>query len=427
MIDYAKIELQAGKGGDGAVAFRREKYEPTGGPAGGDGGDGASIYIKATNSLSTLEEYRYKNKYKATNGEDGMGKKRFGKKGEDLYLYVPVGTIVRESTSGKIIKDLKKNGEEFLIAKGGKGGKGNVHYKSSTRQAPRFAQKGKEGQKITISLELKILADVGLVGLPNVGKSTLISVISKAKPKIANYHFTTLDPNLGVVKIDKERSFIVADIPGLIEGANEGLGLGHDFLKHVQRCKILVHLVDISGFEGRNPIEDFELINKELKLFDENLYNKYQIVALNKSDLDFKENYKKFEEKYSDKYKIFRISAATTNGIKDLIDEVSRVLYNFEDEQYNLDEKVDEAYLEEFYDKSIASDELNFEIEDGIYVCNGYRIDKLLEKVNLDDYDSRMYFEKNLREMGVFEKFVEMGIQEGDSVAIGDIVFDYYE
>lgn len=427
MIDYAKIELQAGKGGDGAVAFRREKYEPTGGPAGGDGGDGASIYIKATNSLSTLEEYRYKTKYKATNGEDGMGKKRFGKKGEDLYLYVPVGTIVRENTSGKIIKDLKKNGEEFLIAKGGKGGKGNVHYKSSTRQAPRFAQKGKEGQKITISLELKILADVGLVGLPNVGKSTLISVISKAKPKIANYHFTTLDPNLGVVKIDKERSFIVADIPGLIEGANEGLGLGHDFLKHVQRCKILVHLVDISGFEGRDPIEDFELINKELKLFDENLYNKYQIVALNKSDLDFKENYKKFEEKYSDKYKIFRISAATTNGIKDLIDEVSRVLYNFEDEQYDLDEKVDEAYLEEFYDKSIASDELNFEIEDGIYVCNGYRIDKLLEKVNLDDYDSRMYFEKNLREMGVFEKFVEMGIQEGDSVAIGDIVFDYYE
>lgn len=427
MIDYAKIELQAGKGGDGAVAFRREKYEPTGGPAGGDGGDGASIYIKATNSLSTLEEYRYKTKYKATNGEDGMGKKRFGKKGEDLYLYVPVGTIVRESTSGKIIKDLKKNGEEFLIAKGGKGGKGNVHYKSSTRQAPRFAQKGKEGQKITISLELKILADVGLVGLPNVGKSTLISVISKAKPKIANYHFTTLDPNLGVVKIDKERSFIVADIPGLIEGANEGLGLGHDFLKHVQRCKILVHLVDISGFEGRDPIEDFELINKELKLFDENLYNKYQIVALNKSDLDFNENYKKFEEKYSDKYKFFRISAATTNGIKDLIDEVSRVLYNFEDEQYNLDEKVDEAYLEEFYDKSIASDELNFEIEDGIYVCNGYRIDKLLEKVNLDDYDSRMYFEKNLREMGVFEKFVEMGIQEGDSVAIGDIVFDYYE
>ena len=427
MIDNAKIELQAGKGGDGAVAFRREKYEPTGGPAGGDGGDGASIYIKSTNSLSTLEEFRYKTKYKATNGEDGMGKKRFGKKGEDLYLFVPVGTIVREVTSGKIIKDFKKNGEEFLIAKGGRGGKGNVHYKSSTRQAPRFAQKGKEGQKITVNLELKILADVGLVGLPNVGKSTLISVISKAKPKIANYHFTTLDPNLGVVKIDKERSFIVADIPGLIEGANEGLGLGHDFLKHVQRCKILVHLVDISGFEGRDPIEDFELINNELKLFDENLANKYQIIALNKSDLDLNENYKKFEEKFSEKYKIFRISAATTNGIKELIDEVSNVLYSFDDEQYNLDEEVDEDYLDEFYDMSVASDELNFEIEEGIYVCSGYRIDKLLEKVNLDDYDSRMYFERNLREMGVFDKFREMGIQEGDLVAIGDIVFDYYE
>lgn len=427
MIDNAKIELQAGKGGDGAVAFRREKYEPTGGPAGGDGGDGASIYIKSTNSLSTLEEFRYKTKYKATNGEDGMGKKRFGKKGEDLYLFVPVGTIVREVTSGKIIKDFKKNGEEFLIAKGGRGGKGNVHYKSSTRQAPRFAQKGKEGQKITVNLELKILADVGLVGLPNVGKSTLISVISKAKPKIANYHFTTLDPNLGVVKIDKERSFIVADIPGLIEGANEGLGLGHDFLKHVQRCKILVHLVDISGFEGRDPIEDFELINNELKLFDENLANKYQIIALNKSDLDLNENYKKFEEKFSEKYKIFRISAATTNGIKELIDEVSNVLYSFDDEQYNLDEEVDEDYLDEFYDMSVASDELNFEIEEGIYVCSGYRIDKLLEKVNLDDYDSRMYFERNLREMGVFDKFREMGVQEGDLVAIGDIVFDYYE
>lgn len=427
MIDNAKIELQAGKGGDGAVAFRREKYEPTGGPAGGDGGDGASIYIKSTNSLSTLEEFRYKTKYKATNGEDGMGKKRFGKKGEDLYLFVPVGTIVREVTSGKIIKDFKKNGEEFLIAKGGRGGKGNVHYKSSTRQAPRFAQKGKEGQKITVNLELKILADVGLVGLPNVGKSTLISVISKAKPKIGNYHFTTLDPNLGVVKIDKERSFIVADIPGLIEGANEGLGLGHDFLKHVQRCKILVHLVDISGFEGRDPIEDFELINNELKLFDENLANKYQIIALNKSDLDLNENYKKFEEKFSEKYKIFRISAATTNGIKELIDEVSNVLYSFDDEQYNLDEEVDEDYLDEFYDMSVASDELNFEIEEGIYVCSGYRIDKLLEKVNLDDYDSRMYFERNLREMGVFDKFREMGIQEGDLVAIGDIVFDYYE
>lgn len=427
MIDYAKIELQAGKGGDGAVAFRREKYEPTGGPAGGDGGDGASIYIKASNSLSTLEEYRYKRKYKAENGEDGMGKKRFGKKGEDLFLLVPVGTIIREVSSNTIIKDFKKDGEEFLIAKGGRGGKGNVHYKTSTRQAPRFAQKGREGQSITVSLELKILADVGLVGLPNVGKSTLISVITKAKPKIANYHFTTLDPNLGVVKVDKERSFIVADIPGLIKGANEGQGLGHDFLKHIQRCKILVHLVDISGFEGRDPIEDFKLINNELKLYDSSLSQKIQIVALNKSDLDFNNNYKKFEDEYKDKYKIFKISAATTQGIKELIDEVTNVLSNIDEEKYTLDEEINENYLENYYNKVRVNEELEFYIEDGIYVCNGYRIDKLLEKVNLDDYDSRMYFEKNLRDMGVFDKFLEMGIQEGDAVAIGDIVFDYYE
>lgn len=427
MIDYAKITLQAGKGGDGAVAFRREKFEPAGGPAGGDGGNGGSIYIKATNSLSTLEEYRYKTKYKAENGQNGMGKKKFGKKGEDLYLNVPVGTIIREANSNTIIKDFKKDGDVFLIAKGGRGGKGNINYKTSTRQAPRFAQKGKEGQSISVSLELKVLADVGLVGLPNVGKSTLISVISKAKPKIANYHFTTLDPNLGVVKLNKERSFIVADIPGLIEGANEGQGLGHDFLKHVQRCKILVHVVDISAFEGREPIKDFELINKELELYDKNLKNKYQIVALNKSDLDSSENYKKFEEKYSDRFKIFRISAATTKGIKDLLNEISTILSNIDEDKYTLDEKVDEDFLENYYNKDKEDDNISFEIKDGIYVCNGYRIDKLLEKVNLEDYDSRMYFERNLRDMGVFEKFKEMGIKEGDPVAIGDIVFDYYE
>ncbi|MDY3005468.1 GTPase ObgE [Anaerococcus porci] len=427
MIDYAKIELHAGNGGDGAVAFRREKYEPTGGPAGGDGGDGANIYIKATNSLSTLEEYRYKSKYRAENGENGMGKKRFGKKGEDLVLYVPVGTIIREVSSNTIIRDLKKNGEQFLIAKGGRGGKGNVHYKTSTRQAPRFAQKGRKGQSIEVSLELKILADVGLVGLPNVGKSTLISVITKAKPKIANYHFTTLDPNLGVVKVDKERSFIVADIPGLIEGANEGQGLGHDFLKHIQRCKILIHLVDISGLEGRNPIEDFKLINKELKLYDEKLSDKYQIVALNKSDLDYNENYKKFENEFKDKYKIFKISAATTQGIKELIDEVTKVLSKIDEEKYTLDEEINESYLQNYYNKNMENGNLEFYKEEGIYVCTGYRIDKLLERVNLDDYDSRMYFEKKLRDMGVFDKFLEMGIEEGDSVAIGDIVFDYYE
>lgn len=426
MIDYAKIQLIAGKGGNGAVAFRREKFEPTGGPAGGDGGSGGSIYLEATRELSTLEEFRYKTKYKAQDGEDGMGKKKFGKDGEDLILKVPLGTIVREAESGIIVKDLNTEGEKFLIAKGGKGGKGNVHFKNSIRQAPRFAQNGFEGQKIDIKLELKILADVGLIGLPNVGKSTLISVITKAKPKIANYHFTTLDPNLGVVKVDHERSFIVADIPGLIEGASQGLGLGHDFLKHIERCRLLVHLVDISGIEGRDPIEDFELINKELELYNEKLSQKPQIVALNKTDLDFNDNAKKFIEKYKDKYEIFKISAATTSGIKELIDRITTILSNSEIKQFELEEEINEAYLEEYYKKKEVFD-LNFAIEDGIYRAYGKRIDSLLEKVNMEDYDSRIFFESTLKEMGIFDKFKEMGINEGDTVAIGDLVFEYYE
>lgn len=426
MIDLAKIELKAGKGGDGAVAFRREKFEPTGGPAGGDGGDGGNIYIVATRELTTLEEFRYKTKYVADNGQNGMNKKRYGKKGEDLYLKVPVGTIVREVTSGKIIKDLNTDGQKLLIAKGGQGGKGNIHYKTSTRQAPRFAQPGREGQTISISLELKILADVGLVGLPNVGKSTLISVISQARPKIANYHFTTLNPNLGVVKIDRGKSFVVADIPGLIEGASEGLGLGHDFLKHIERCRVLIHLVDISGIEGRDPIEDFKMINEELALYNETLKDKVQIVALNKSDLDSNNNADKFIETFKEEYKIFKISAATTSGIKEMINYVSTVLANTEDKKFEIDEKIDENFLEEFYSKKEEFD-LNYTIEEGIYVAYGKRVDKLLEKVNLEDYDSRLYFETTLRNMGVFDKFKEMGAGEGDTVAIGDLVFEYYE
>ncbi|MDD7306343.1 MAG: GTPase ObgE [Peptoniphilaceae bacterium] len=426
MIDLAKIDLIAGNGGDGAVAFRREKFEPTGGPAGGDGGNGGDIYIKATKDLSTLEEFKYKTKYKAENGQNGMNKKRYGKKGQDLYLKVPVGTIIKEASSEKAIVDLNKDGMKILIAKGGKGGKGNVHFSTSTRQAPRFAQKGKEGQTISIIMELKILADVGLVGLPNVGKSTLISVISQARPKIANYHFTTLDPNLGVVKIDQGKSFVVADIPGLIEGASQGIGLGHDFLKHIERCRILIHLVDISAIEGRDPLEDFELINDELALYNKALKEKTQIVALNKVDLDFNDNASKFIEKYKDKYQIFRISAATTSGIKDLIDYVATTLSKLEEVQYESKEVIDENFLEEYYSKKEEFD-LNYTYEDGIYVAYGKRIDKLIEKVNLEDYDSRLFFETTLRNMGVFDKFKEMGIEEGDTVAIGDLVFDYYE
>lgn len=426
MIDYAKISLKAGDGGNGAVAWRREKYEPTGGPAGGDGGHGGSIIIKATRNLSTLEEFRYKKEFKAENGEQGGKNKKFGKKGEDLYIPVPVGTLIREAETNTIIKDMTKDGEEFLIAKGGRGGRGNVHFKNSIRQAPRFAESGKKGQEINLIFELKVLADVGLVGLPNVGKSTLLSVISKAKPKIANYHFTTIDPNLGVVKVDRERSFIVADIAGLIEGANLGSGLGHDFLKHIERCRVLIHVVDVSGLEGRDPIEDFKLINKELELYNENLSKKPMIVALNKSELDYNDNASKFIETFGKDYKIFKISAATTNGIKELIDYTTEELENSNEKEFALYEEVDENFLNEFYNKEVDFD-LNIKKENGIYLVYGKRVDNLLKRVNIDDYDSMIYFESTLREMGVFEKLKEIGIEDGDSVAVGDIVFEYYE
>lgn len=426
MIDLAKVSLKAGDGGNGAVAWRREKYEPTGGPAGGDGGDGGSIIIKATRNLSTLDEFRYKKKFHAENGEQGGKNKKFGKKGENLIIPVPVGTIIREEESNVIIKDLNKDGEEFLIAKGGRGGRGNVHFKNSIRQAPRFAESGRKGQEINVIFELKVLADVGLVGLPNVGKSTLLSVISKAKPKIANYHFTTIDPNLGVVQVDSERSFIVADIAGLIEGANEGQGLGHDFLKHVERCRILIHVVDIAGLEGRNPIDDFRLINKELELYNKNLSSKPMIVALNKAELDYNDNSEVFIKEFGKTYKIFKISAATTQGIKEMIDYVTFELDKRKDEEFALMEEVDESFLDEFYNKEIEYD-LNFTKEDDIYIVYGKRIDNLIKKIDIDDYDSRMYFESTLREMEVFDKLKEMGIKDGDSVAVGDIVFEYYE
>ncbi len=426
MIDYAKISLKAGDGGNGAVAWRREKYEPTGGPAGGDGGNGGSIIIKATRNLSTLEEFRYKKEFKAENGEQGGKNKKFGKKGEDLYIPVPVGTLIREAETNTIIKDMTKDGEEFLIAKGGRGGRGNVHFKNSIRQAPRFAESGKKGQEIDLIFELKVLADVGLVGLPNVGKSTLLSVISKAKPKIANYHFTTIDPNLGVVKVDRERSFIVADIAGLIEGANLGSGLGHDFLKHIERCRVLIHVVDVSGLEGRDPIEDFKLINKELEIYNENLPKKPMIVALNKSELDYNDNASKFIETFGKDYRIFKISAATTIGIKELIDYTTEELENSNEIEFALYEEVDENFLDEFYNKEVDFD-LNIKKENEIYLVYGKRVDNLLKRVNIDDYDSMIYFESTLREMGVFEKLKEIGIEDGDSVAVGDIVFEYYE
>lgn len=419
-IDVAKIELKAGKGGDGSVAFRREKYEPSGGPAGGDGGDGGSIIIVGDKDIKTLMDYSYKSIYKAESGGDGRNKKQFGKKGEDLILKVPVGTLVKDYDTDTVIYDVKHDKEEFVICKGGKGGKGNVHFKSSIRQAPRFAEPGAKGEEKTIKLELKLLADVGLIGLPNVGKSTLLSIMSNARPKIANYHFTTLEPNLGVCKVG-EKSFVLADIPGLIEGASEGLGLGHDFLKHIERTKILVHVLDISGSEGRNPIEDFELINSELASYNIKLNDKKMLVVLNKTDLGAEDNIKEFREKYSDKVdEIVEISAATTENVDKLMYLIADTLDSIEDDYSTLDEQY--VYFEE-------EKEPDFKVrkENENYIVEGPLIENLIYRTNFEVYESVNHLQKVLEDKGIIEQLKDLGIQDGDNVVIGDVEFDFYE
>ena len=419
-IDVAKIELKAGKGGDGSVAFRREKYEPSGGPAGGDGGDGGSIIIVGDKDIKTLMDYSYRSIYKAENGGDGRNKKQFGKKGEDLILKVPVGTLVKDYDTDTVIYDVKHDKEEFVICKGGKGGKGNVHFKSSIRQAPRFAEPGEKGEEKTIKLELKLLADVGLIGLPNVGKPTLLSIMSNARPKIANYHFTTLEPNLGVCKVG-EKSFVLADIPGLIEGASEGLGLGHDFLKHIERTKILVHVLDISGSEGRNPIEDFELINSELSSYNIKLNDKKMLVVLNKTDLGAEENIKEFREKYSDKVdEIVEISAATTENVDKLMYLIADTLDSIEDDYSTLDEQY--VYFEE-------EKEPDFKVrrENENYIVEGPLIENLIYRTNFEVYESVNHLQKVLEDKGVIQQLKDLGIQDGDNVVIGDVEFDFYE
>lgn len=419
-IDVAKIELKAGKGGDGSVAFRREKYEPSGGPAGGDGGDGGSIIIVGDKDIKTLMDYSYRSIYKAENGGDGRNKKQFGKKGEDLILKVPVGTLIKDYDTDTVIYDVKHDKEEFVICKGGKGGKGNVHFKSSIRQAPRFAEPGEKGEEKTIKLELKLLADVGLIGLPNVGKSTLLSIMSNARPKIANYHFTTLEPNLGVCKVG-EKSFVLADIPGLIEGASEGLGLGHDFLKHIERTKILVHVLDISGSEGRNPIEDFELINSELSSYNIKLNDKKMLVVLNKTDLGAEDNIKEFREKYSDKVdEIVEISAATTENVDKLMYLIADTLDSIEDDYSTLDEQY--VYFEE-------EKEPDFKVrrENENYIVEGPLIENLIYRTNFEVYESVNHLQKVLEDKGVIQQLKDLGIQDGDNVVIGDVEFDFYE
>lgn len=423
-IDKARIFVKAGNGGNGAVSFRREKYVPAGGPDGGDGGRGANIIMVADTGLRTLMDFKYKKKYSAQNGEDGSKKKRAGKNGEDLILSVPEGTVIRDEKTGLIIADLKKAGDQAVVARGGYGGKGNQHFANAVRQAPAFAKSGTDGQERWITLELKMIADVGLLGFPNVGKSTFLSVVTSAKPKIANYHFTTLTPNLGVVQTRHGESFVIADIPGIIEGAADGVGLGHDFLRHVERTKVLVHIVDISGVEGRDPIDDFEKINEELRLYNERLSTRPQLVVANKSDLLFDESiYENFKKTMEEKgYEVFKMSAVTGDGVDQVIDRVSQLL--------NEVEEVELVSQEEMYRPELDVDDeagLKIEVdEDGIYVVTGKELRSIMYSVNFDDMESLQFFQAQMEAKGVFDMLREAGIEDGDTVKIYELEFEFY-
>ena len=424
-VDKAKLYIKAGDGGNGAVAFRREVYVPAGGPAGGDGGKGGNVIIVADSNLRTLMDYRYKTKYVAEPGDDGKGSNMFGKNGEDLYLSVPVGTIIKDEESGLVMADLKENGDKFVVAKGGYGGRGNTHFKTSVRQAPSFAKAGKDGEEKNIVLELRLIADVGLIGFPNVGKSTFLSIISKAKPKIANYHFTTLTPNLGVTKMKNGDSFVVADIPGIIEGANEGIGLGHDFLRHIERTKVLVHIVDIAGIEGRDPLDDFKKINIELKKYNEKLSVRPQIVVANKMDiLEDIEIYNSFKSEIENSgLKVFSMSAATLSGVDEILYAISQMLKEAEE--------VDIFDEEEIYDESKVItqhiEEIKVYKEEDIFIVEGSRLEKLLYSVDFEDMESIRYFQNIMEKTGVFDKLRSIGVQDGDTVRIYELEFEYYE
>lgn len=418
--DTSKIFIQAGKGGDGAVTFHREKYVAAGGPDGGDGGNGGNIVAVADKNVSTLLDFRYKKKYAAQDGGNGRDGRRSGKNGEDLLIKFPCGTVIRDSESGKVICDLKKDGERFIIAKGGSGGWGNSHFATATRQTPKFAKAGLPGDEREISLELKLIADVGLLGFPNVGKSTLLSIISDARPKIANYHFTTLVPNLGVVNMGGRGSFVVADIPGIIEGAHEGVGLGHDFLRHVERTRILLHLIDVSGSEGRDPLEDFRTINRELSGYSEKLAGKPQIIVANKMDIpSFEENFERLKSELEEEgYKVFAISAATRQGIDELMNYTYEMLSKLPEEE---EEEYD--YLD--LDEARADDPIEITVENGVYIVEGMQVRKIVGSTNFDDYESLQYFQRVLRKSGVIDMLEEKGIKEGDTVHMYGVEFDY--
>lgn len=421
-VDQAKIYIKAGDGGDGAVSFHREKYVAAGGPDGGDGGKGGDIVFVVDDNISNLIDFRYKRKYVAEKGQNGGGKNCSGRNAPDLVVKVPRGTVVKEIKSGRILADLSTD-EPAVIAHGGKGGRGNAHFATSTRQIPKFAKPGFRGDEYEVMLELKLIADVGLVGFPNVGKSTLISVVSAAKPKIANYHFTTLTPVLGVVKIEEGKSFVMADIPGLIEGASEGVGLGHEFLRHVERCRLIVHVIDVSGSEGRDPIEDFKAINHELENFSMELAEAPQIVAANKSDMATPEQVERLRNYVEDQGLLFyEISAATTKGTKDLMYGVwERLSVLPPVKQF----EAQPLTQEELDDKLISKKDFRVTVEDGVYFVEADWLLDILRTANMDDYSSLQYFQNVLRTSGIIDKLEEMGIEEGDTVSIFDFEFEY--
>ena len=421
-VDQAKIYIKAGDGGDGAVSFHREKYVAAGGPDGGDGGKGGDIVFVVDDNISNLIDFRYKRKYVAEKGQNGGAKNCSGRNAPDLVVKVPRGTVVREIKSGRILADLSTD-EPAVIAHGGKGGRGNAHFATSTRQIPKFAKPGFRGDEYEVMLELKLIADVGLVGFPNVGKSTLISVVSAAKPKIANYHFTTLTPVLGVVKIEEGKSFVMADIPGLIEGASEGVGLGHEFLRHVERCRLIVHVIDVSGSEGRDPIEDFKAINHELENFSMELAEAPQIVAANKSDMATPEQIERLRNYVEDQGLLFyEISAATTKGTKELMYGVwERLSVLPPVKQF----EAQPLTQEELDDKLISKKDFRVTVEDGVYFVESDWLLDILRTANMDDYSSLQYFQNVLRTSGIIDKLEEMGIEEGDTVSIFDFEFEY--
>ena len=420
-VDKVRITVIGGRGGDGAVAFHREKYVNAGGPDGGDGGHGGSVILRVSDHMSTLLDFRYKRKYSAQAGENGKGRNMSGKRGENLIIQVPRGTVIRDAETNAVIVDMS-TGEDYIIAKGGRGGWGNAHYATPTRQIPRFAKAGLKGQERDIIMELKLLADVGLVGFPNVGKSTLLSVTSNARPKIANYHFTTLFPNLGVIYVDEGVSFVMADIPGIIEGAAEGAGLGHDFLRHIDRCRLLVHMIDVSGSEDRDPIADFDAICAELENYSVDLSDRPMIVAANKIDLldpesDNLERLRKHVEAAGCEF--YEISAGTTQGTKTLMRVVAQRLQDLPPVTIYEPEYV------ELIEAPVDPKEFDIEHYGNTWLVTGRWLERLIENINFDDYESRNHFDMQLRKCGLFTRLEELGIEDGDTVDIYDFEFEY--